>query len=53
VSTPLDSKKAKSFTSADLAERTLYRRAVEAVIWGMPAVNLRHPRDAEVFARDG
>jgi hypothetical protein len=23
----------------DLAERTLYRRAIEAVIWGMPAVN--------------
>ena len=28
-----------SFTPAELAERTLYRRAVEAVIWGMPAVN--------------
>jgi hypothetical protein len=28
-----------SSTSADLAERTLRRRAVEAVIWGMPAVN--------------
>ena len=27
------------FNSADLAERALYRRAVEAVIWGMPAVN--------------
>jgi hypothetical protein len=26
-------------TSAQLAERSLYRRAVEAVIWGMPAVN--------------
>jgi hypothetical protein len=24
---------------SDLAERTVYRRAVEAVIWGMPAVN--------------
>jgi hypothetical protein len=24
---------------ADLAERTVHRRAVEAVIWGMPAVN--------------
>ena len=24
---------------SDLAERTLHRRAVEAVIWGMPAVN--------------
>src|SRR3954471_6138511 len=28
-----------SFTAKDLAERNLYRRAVEAVIWGMPAVN--------------
>jgi hypothetical protein len=28
-----------SFSPAQLAERTLHRRAVEAVIWGMPAVN--------------
>jgi len=28
-----------TFNSAQLAERTLHRRAVEAVIWGMPAVN--------------
>jgi hypothetical protein len=28
-----------SFTPAQLAERALHRRAVEAVIWGMPAVN--------------
>ncbi len=28
-----------SFTSADLADRTIHRRAVEAVIWGTPAVN--------------
>jgi hypothetical protein len=27
------------FTPAQLAERTLHRRAVEAVIWGVPAVN--------------
>jgi hypothetical protein len=27
------------FTPTQLAERTLHRRAVEAVIWGMPAVN--------------
>jgi hypothetical protein len=26
-------------TPSELAERTLHRRAVEAVIWGMPAVN--------------
>jgi hypothetical protein len=24
---------------SELAERTLHRRAVEAVIWGMPAIN--------------
>jgi hypothetical protein len=28
------------FSSADLAERTLHRRAVEAVNWGMPVVNV-------------
>jgi hypothetical protein len=28
-----------SLTSAQFAERALHRRAVEAVIWGMPAVN--------------
>jgi hypothetical protein len=27
------------FSSAQLAEQTIHRRAVEAVIWGMPAVN--------------
>src|SRR6516164_6753194 len=32
-------KKTKTFNAAELAERTVYRRAVEAVIWGMPAVN--------------
>jgi hypothetical protein len=34
-----DSRTESSFTSGELAERTLRRRAVEAVIWGMPAVN--------------
>ena len=28
-----------SFTPEQLRERTLHRRAVEAAIWGMPAVN--------------
>jgi hypothetical protein len=32
-------KTVSSFTPDQLAERTLHRRAVEAVIWGMPAVN--------------
>src|SRR5262245_33110827 len=29
----------QNFTPAQLAERAIHRRAVEAVIWGMPAVN--------------
>jgi hypothetical protein len=31
---------AQNFSSEDLARHTIERRAVEAVIWGMPAVNL-------------
>src|SRR6266852_720114 len=30
---------AKTFTPDQLAERTLHSRAVESIIWGMPAVN--------------
>ncbi len=30
---------APAFTAEQLTERTIHRRAVEAVIWGMPAVN--------------
>ena len=30
---------AQTLSSEDLARRTIQRRAVEAVIWGMPAVN--------------
>ena len=29
----------RKFTAAELAERAIHRRAVEAAIWGMPAVN--------------
>jgi hypothetical protein len=29
----------QNFSAEDLARRTIERRAVEAVIWGMPAVN--------------
>jgi hypothetical protein len=36
---PADSKRAAGLSLSDLAERTVHRRAVEAVIWGMPAVN--------------
>ena len=31
---------AQQYSADDLARRTIERRAVEAVIWGMPAVNL-------------
>jgi len=31
--------KTKEFSSTELAERAIQRRAVEAVVWGMPAVN--------------
>src|SRR4249919_3678882 len=33
------SAQAQSLSAEDLARRTVERRAVEAVIWGMPAVN--------------
>jgi len=39
VPSPEAKKTEVPFTPSELAERTLYRRAVEAVIWGMPAVN--------------
>ena len=39
MKTQADSKIESAFSPSELAERTLHRRAVEAVIWGMPAVN--------------
>src|SRR3984885_14529808 len=33
------SAQAQNYSADDLARRTIERRAVEAVIWGMPAVN--------------
>ena len=39
VSAFAQEKNLKAFSPAELTERTLHRRAVEAVIWGMPAVN--------------
>jgi hypothetical protein len=38
----------KPFTPAELAERSLHRRAVEAVIWGMPAVNYERMLQAAI-----
>jgi hypothetical protein len=37
---------AESLTPKDLASRTVYRRAVDAVIWGVPAVTLDMMRQA-------
>ena len=34
-----EAKPPSSFGSTEPAERTIHRRAVEAVIWGMPLVN--------------
>jgi hypothetical protein len=39
VATVAVSSAAHAFSSRELAERTVERRAVEAVIWGIPAVN--------------
>ena len=33
------STRAENFSAEELARRTMERRAVEAVVWGMPAVN--------------
>ena len=35
---------AQQYTAADLADRAIHRRAVEAVIWGVPA---RAPQSPE------
>ena len=45
----------KDLSSYDLAQRAIERRAVEAVIWGMPAVNydLMLPGDADKTAGKG
>ena len=40
-----------TFGPAELAERTVHRRAVEAVIWGMPAVNYDLMYQAMVASR--
>ena len=47
----MGSAEAQSFSSEDLARRTVVRRAVEAVIWGMPAVNFELMYQAMVQAK--
>lgn len=44
LSAPASAK--ETFTPAELSERTLQRRAVEATIWGMPAVSMAAQREA-------
>jgi hypothetical protein len=41
----------KSYTRDELKQRAVARRAFEAVIWGMPAVNFELMRQALVNAR--
>ena len=43
----------QNFSAEELARRTLERRAVEAVIWGMPAVNYYLMYQAAVRAKGG
>jgi len=45
------SAQAQNLSSDELARRTLERRAVEAVIWGMPAVNFELMHQAMVQAK--
>jgi hypothetical protein len=42
-----------AFTERQLAERAIYRRAVEAMIWGMPAVNFDLMLQAFISAGGG
>jgi hypothetical protein len=46
VSQSATAQNAPSFRSKELASRTVYRRAVDAVIWGVPAVTLDMMRQA-------
>ena len=46
VSRSATAQNTKPFTSEELASRTVYRRAVDAVIWGAPAVTLDMMRQA-------
>src|SRR5271166_1460522 len=46
VSQPATAQSTKPFTSEQLASRNVYRRAVDAVIWGAPAVTLDMMRQA-------
>jgi hypothetical protein len=47
------SARAQDFSAEDLARRTIERRAIEAVIWGMPAVNLDLMLEAMIGSAKG
>jgi hypothetical protein len=50
LSSPSTEEGHMGLTPAELEERTLHRRAVEVVIWGMPAVN--YDRMYQAVARE-
>ena len=43
----------QTFSADELSRRTIERRAVEAVIWGMPAVNYDLMRQAAIHEAKG
>lgn len=45
---PVSAEEKSSFTAAELIERSIHRRAVEAVVWGMPAVNYERMLQAAI-----
>jgi hypothetical protein len=42
------SKTDRTFSATELTEHTVYRRAIEAVIWGLPAVNYERMLQAAI-----
>jgi hypothetical protein len=50
---PTAAREKRSLTATELADRMLHRRAVEAVIWGMPAVNFDRMNQALLRAQGG
>ena len=48
MTTPTRAPANTTFSTADLATRTIHRRAVEALIWGIPAVNFDLMHQAQV-----
>ena len=48
MTAPKVSTSGSAVSSAELAERVIYRRAVEAAIWGMPAVNYERMLQAPI-----